>query len=153
MLNPKPDRSEAGYTLMELLVVLVLVGVLASMAGPAMSEYIGRQKTRGALDQVAADLAYARIAAVRSGRRAVVTFVGPSDYRVEVVGDTIGAARTVRLGGDYAGVVITPPGATLEFNSRGLLVSALPEQYLVVSLGSTRDSLILTPAGRVYRDF
>lgn len=153
MRNPNPDRSEAGFSLMELLVVLVLVGVLASMGGPAMGEYISRQKTRRALDQVAADLSYARVAAVRSGRRAVVTFTGPSDYRVEVAGDTAAAMRIVRLGSDYAGVVVTPPGATLEFNSRGLLVSALPQQYLVVSLGSTRDSLILTPAGRVYRDF
>jgi type IV fimbrial biogenesis protein FimT len=153
MRNLHSNRSRAGYSLMELLVVLVLVGILASLAGPAMGEYIGRLKTRRALDQITADLAYARMAAVRSGRRAVMRFQGPSDYSIEVVGDPTVPVRSVRLGSDYAGVVITPPGTTLEFNSRGLLVSALAREYLVVSLGSMRDSLILTPAGRVYRDF
>lgn len=146
-------RGTAGYSLMELLTVLVLVGIIASQAAPSLTSYVQRQKTRGALDRIAADVAYARVAAVRSGQHSIVRFSGPSEYRIEIRRDGQDALRQVGLAADYAGVVLLPPTETLEFNSRGLLVSNPGTGYIVVALGGTRDSLMITPAGRLYRDF
>lgn len=147
-------RPDAGYSLVELLVVLLLVGLLATLAGPSLTGYVNRQKTRGALDRIAADLALARMSAVRTGHRSVVRFSGASGYRVEVeVAGGDESLRRVELGKDYAGVVVLPPASAFEFNSRGLLATAPGSGIVVVSLGGSRDSLMITPAGRIYRDF
>ena len=146
-------RGTEGFSLVEMLTVLVLVGIVSGLAAPSLSGYVQRHKARRALDQIAADVALARISAVRSGQRSFLTFSGASRYRVEVVAQGETAVREVGLETDYAGVVVIPPAGRLEFNSRGLLVSDLGDGYIVVAVGETRDSLMLTPAGRLYRDF
>lgn len=152
MRNPIRTLGTAGYSLLETLVVLAVVGILGSMVAPSLTEYVRRQKARSALDQLAADVAFARMAAVRSGERSVVRFSGASEYRVEHSLEGQAAVRATGLSQDYAGVVLLPPSGTLEFNSRGLLVSDPGDGYIVVSLEGTRDSVLITPAGRLYRE-
>ena len=141
--------------MIEMLTVLVLVMIIASMAAPSMNSYVGHAKARRALDRVANDIAYARVAAIREGRRATVNFgaVGSTTYTIELQGRAA-AVRTVRLGQDYPGVQVTPPTAarTLVFDSRGLLVSTDPGA-ITVRAGGQADSALITTAGRVYRDF
>lgn len=145
--------ADAGFTLIEILVVLTLVSILASSAGPAFGTYVGRLKTRNALNHIATDLAFARMAAVRSGNTATVRFVRSSVYQISVTGAAANPVRSVSLGKEYAGIVVEAPVASLTFNSRGLLTSGLGRGHIVVRMGTLRDSLAITPAGRVYRDF
>ena len=50
---PRTCRSaQAGFTLMELLVVLVILGLLAAFAAPQVLSYLGRAKTDAARAQV-----------------------------------------------------------------------------------------------------
>ena len=45
MPNPRiPARSPAGFTLLEVMIVVVIVGILAAIALPSYSEYITRSK-------------------------------------------------------------------------------------------------------------
>lgn len=146
-------RAADGFSLIEIMVVLVLMGALLSAAGPAASGYIGRFKTRNALNQIAADLVYTRMAAVRSGSGSSMRFTGSSMYSIELAGGVSNPVKSVSLDREYAGIVVLPPVSTLTFNSRGLLTSAAGTGHIVVSFGALRDSLVITPAGRVYRDF
>lgn len=152
-----PIRAAAGrggHTLIELLTVLVLILVIASLAGPSMNSYLGHTKTRRALDRVANDIALARMAAVRGGARAVVDFSGGSSYTITVQGDTAAVIRTVYLSDEYTGVSVEPPTSDgqLVFDSRGLLLSAASGP-IVVSAQGAADSAMITAGGRVYRDF
>ena len=141
--------------MIELMTVLVLILIIASMAGPSMGNYVGRAKTRRALDRVANDIAFARTAAVREGRRATVDFgaVGSTSYTIELDGRAA-PIRTVSLGEEYPGVEVTPPTAsrTLVFDSRGLLISTDPGT-IVVRMAEQADSALITTAGRVYRAY
>src|SRR5690606_17646652 len=148
-----PIRSDAGFTLVEVLVVLLLVAVLTALAGPSLSAYVGGSKTRRAVDRIATDLAYARMQAVRSGRHVVVRFDPSGSYRVEVVGDAEAPPRHVTLANEHGGILLSAPVDSLEFDARGLVVSDPGRGIIVVSHGEQRDSLLITPAGRVYRDF
>jgi prepilin-type N-terminal cleavage/methylation domain-containing protein len=152
-----PIRAAAGrggHTLLELLTVLVLILVMASLAAPSMTSYLGHTRTRRALDRVANDIALARMAAVRGGSRAVVDFSGGTSYTIALQSPSPSVLRTVDLGREYRGVTVRPPTADgrLVFDSRGLLLSATTGP-IVVSAQGTADSAVITAGGRVYRDF
>jgi len=60
------DRAEAGFTLVELIVVIVIVGVLAAMAAPRFFDNRTFAE-RGYFEELAAALRYSRSAAVVTG--------------------------------------------------------------------------------------
>lgn len=138
----------------ELLVVIALIGITAAFAQPAMSAYVGRAKTRRALDRLTGDIAMARMLAVRSGTRAVVEIDGPDSYRIWMEGSPTETIRRVSLAQDYAGVSLqaATSDSRLVFNARGLLLDP-GTGILVARLGAAEDTLRLTAAGRVYRAY
>lgn len=56
-----------GFTMVESLVVLAVLGVLLAMAAPSVSEMMERQHMRGVADSLSTDLRLARTEAVRRG--------------------------------------------------------------------------------------
>jgi prepilin-type N-terminal cleavage/methylation domain-containing protein len=149
-----------GFSAIELLTVLVLVTVLASIAAPSMDAYVDRTRTQRALDQLVGDVAYARLLAVQEGRSTAVRLEANGTYRIERLdaGGSWVAIRTVDLAGLYRGVGFDLEGGTaaIEFSSRGLISNfgdSGAESFLKVSRASSRDSVFVSPAGRTYRAF
>lgn len=50
--NPVRPAAERGFTLLELLVVLAILGLLAAIVGPQVIKYLGSSKTQAAQVQV-----------------------------------------------------------------------------------------------------
>ena len=65
-MTPPSTRNRAGFTLLELLVVLVLVGVITAVAAPAVGAGIQTLRLQSAARHVAAALRLARGRAIRS---------------------------------------------------------------------------------------
>jgi Tfp pilus assembly protein FimT len=147
--------ATAGFSMIELLTILVIVGVLASVALPSMGEFIARTQTQKALDQLVADVSYARMMAVERGRRAAVRLHAGGVYTVETLNDdgTWSPVRRVELQKNYADVEFAGGATSLEFSSRGLITNLAADSHLKLRRGSVRDSAYVSPAGRVYRDF
>ena len=143
--------------MIELLVVLTLMGIVAALAQPSMSEYVNRGKTRRALDRVTSDILMTRMLAVRSGDRAVLELSGPDSYRIWVESVPVDTLREVSLAGDHAGVQLVGPTADgrLVFNGRGLLVNPGADftGLLIARFGARADTLKITTAGRTYRAY
>jgi type IV fimbrial biogenesis protein FimT len=58
----------SGFTLLELLVALVVLGILVTVGIPAFSSTLDRQRIDGAVNSLAGGLAYTRLEAVRRNR-------------------------------------------------------------------------------------
>ncbi|KAA2284984.1 type II secretion system protein XpsH [Arenimonas fontis] len=72
-------RQARGYSLLELLLVVVLIAALATLAAMAIGQALPGQQLRGTARDLAADLRYTRARAIASGREQV--FVMDLDRR------------------------------------------------------------------------
>lgn len=56
-----------GFTLIELMITLAILGVILGLAAPAMSDFVTRQRVSGQANELMLALAYARSEAVKQG--------------------------------------------------------------------------------------
>jgi general secretion pathway protein G len=52
MMNPQTNKTDEGYTLLELLVVLVIIGLLVAVAAPKVMQILGGAKSDAARLQI-----------------------------------------------------------------------------------------------------
>lgn len=81
--------TEAGFTAIELLIVVTIAGVVAGISVPSLTGALQRHALNGARQTVAAEIRLARFTAVSTSRTMRVRFncPGPGQFRVvEVVG-------------------------------------------------------------------
>ena len=122
--RPLPRRGESGFTLIEVLIVIVIAGVIITMGGLTFSNFFQRDSARRAAQVFAQDLRAARSYAVRSQEPVVIRFYeGSLWYEVEsqstgteIVRRRFGANADVAL----SAVTLDVAGDTLVFDARGL---------------------------------
>ena len=153
-ISPLPRiRVSRGFSLAQMLITLVIIGIALAMATPKMSGILSRSAIEGALNQVATDITLARLRAVRAGSWASLNISSDGkSYTVTV--DSAGTARTwktTRLSTDYPGVVLTPTSGAVKFDSRGVLASSTTT--IVATRQGKTDSLMVTGVGRIYRGY
>jgi type II secretion system protein H len=155
MTSPSTTRyrdRRGGYTLAELLVVIVIMGIIASIAVPRLSTFIRHLSARSAVSKVVSDLTLARTQAVREGRTVSLTVTGTGTYRVTVDqgANPARVLKTVNVSGTQKNVSLTPNPTTIAFDPRGMLRPGSGAQ-LVVTRGTVKDSVSISAVGRVYR--
>ena len=67
-------RDQRGFSLIEILVVLVLLGLVVMVGMPAMQDWLERYRVRTAAQSIAADMQLQRMRAVSRNRRFCVQF-------------------------------------------------------------------------------
>ncbi|MFO0943802.1 MAG: prepilin-type N-terminal cleavage/methylation domain-containing protein [Pirellulales bacterium] len=95
----------AGFTLMELMLVLTIIVVIGAIAVPNMERLLERQKIRGAADELRLAWDTARIKAMRTGQAQVFKCeLGSNDYSIQALilhddMNNIGSGATMMSGG------------------------------------------------------
>jgi prepilin-type N-terminal cleavage/methylation domain-containing protein len=152
-------EGSSGFTLVEVAIALVVLGILTGLAAPSLSGVFRDSRSRGAAAQFASDVSHARMLAIRSGRGGSLSFTGAASYQVrEGNGASAVTRKTVDLATDYGAaveVVRVSAGESLVFDSRGMLVAGagkLAIRSQRAGYGVPADTIRISPIGLVRRD-
>lgn len=72
LLTKRLSARQSGFTMLELLVVLAIVGIMAALAAPSFSGFFANSRIGSATNDLIADLMQARSQAATSGHHALV---------------------------------------------------------------------------------
>jgi len=107
----------SGFTLTELVIVVTLVGILAAIAGPAMSDFMINQRLRNAGYELITDLTFARSEAIKRASNVTVARSGSwtagwtvTDSGGNVLRQHPSFANTISIAGSNASVIFALNG-------------------------------------------
>ncbi|MEG4407148.1 GspH/FimT family pseudopilin [Microcoleus sp. MON2_D5] len=135
--HPKFNKSasrkgDGGFTLLEVLVIALIIGILSSIAAPSWLAFINRQRVRTVNDRVFQSLRLAQSEAKRTKRDVTVTFSAPSVDPPTITFDpplaTGGSTQTLNAGGEIKpGTIKLVSNATsITFDYLGNVKDQLP---------------------------
>ena len=138
-----------GHTLIETIVALAILAGLLSIAAPAMIRWRDEAAVRSARDDLAAALAWTRLAAASHGGAALI--VDPLAARYSVRVERGSARPPVDLGGRY-GVIIDPGvdrPVVLRYDALG--IGRLTSRTIRIRRGAAEAGLTVSAYGRYRR--
>ena len=147
-------NSERGFSLIEILTVMIMIGIISALALPRLGNSLAHQDVRGARAFIAAGHARARAAAVSRGRRTAfaikngvlaIRSQNPVTGTSELVGKTTDDV-TARFGVTLS---IEPNTRdTLVFSAKGLGLET-SATTIIISKRGYADTLSIAPLGRI----
>lgn len=147
------SRNRTGYTLTELLMVIVMIGVLLALAMPKLNKVDAQAGTASAAQAIASQLATARAVAIATGYPARMTISG-SDVTI-ATSDSLGTftqmGKSVSLA-NYGVTVTASPASNVEFDPRGFASGVATMQRFIVdadTYGVPRDTVCVARIGLV----
>ncbi|PYO80322.1 MAG: hypothetical protein DMD63_01575 [Gemmatimonadetes bacterium] len=154
------QSDRRGFTMIETIMVLGLIGIVATIGGPKIAAALQRRTTASAVDQFALTHSLSRSTAIRYARVAQL-HIDASNRRFWVDVDTSangsGQRATIGYVRDMSttGLSMTSTRALLCFDARGLpstTGSCEPADAKVTfSDGAVADSIVTTALGKVLR--
>jgi len=150
-------QKSTGFTLVELMITVVIVGILATIALPSFREFIERSNVRSSAESVLNALQLARAEAVRRNEQVTFTLgsgTGATSWQVtDAAGNVVQQSRSSGEGSATVTATEAPVGATtMVFNGFGRVVGAGGLSTIV--FGSAGTSLtvqveIQQPGGQI----
>ena len=141
--------NKTGFSLLELMIVLAIMGILSAIAAPNFMHYMAERRLSGAARMVMSDLMAARQKAVSQNINVTVTFT--SDRAYTITGDA--TARDIQR--DYYDVTLSASANPI-FTPRGTANTGTGTQIVVTvtssKTGVSQKYVKVEPTGRVKID-
>jgi prepilin-type N-terminal cleavage/methylation domain-containing protein len=152
MEKEKKYQDVTGFTAVELLIVIAVIGLMSAVAVPSLLSYMPKSRLNGAARTVAGDLMSARMAAVKKNCKAIVEFETASRYCVVIDENSNntcdpGERKIIKdLGDNFKDVVNIKADTKNIFNSRG---TATRMRNIILKNPSGERTIRVSIAGRV----
>ncbi|MCR4339717.1 MAG: GspH/FimT family pseudopilin [Gemmatimonadaceae bacterium] len=142
-------RRERGFTMVELMIAVVVMGIIMAVGAPKLASIRDRASVRSATQQIGAYVATARAAAIRRGMRANFKVRADTMWieiqqpgAPEVVAPPIPLAQTFN-------VIMTTTTDSIVFDARGFAIYPAATSKFVVTRSSASDSTCVTRLGMI----
>ncbi|MEX2157393.1 MAG: GspH/FimT family pseudopilin [Gemmatimonadales bacterium] len=145
--------SRKGFSTIEMIIVVILIGVIATIAFPRLKNSLEKQNVRSAKVLIATLVATARGVAVQRGCAATLNMTADSIW-VTACGVNP-PAPSVRVGtkkvvGSEYNLKLSPSAAAVVYDPRGLATAFQTTTIRII--GPTyRDSVVINQVGKVTR--
>lgn len=157
-LSHSHPNIQTGFTLVELMIVVAIVAILASVGGIALNSQMPKYRLRGDTKAIASSLMLARMKATSTGLQYAIEFdldASPQEYRLQRGGGSWSNEsyrKELSFGVSIESINSDTSGGiqTITFNPNGSSASGTGD--ILVSLGSLSEGyqISLTPAtGRI----
>ena len=142
-------RLGRAFTLIELVLVLVIIGIMGAIAMPKYASAVSRYRADAAARRIASDLGYARSLAIATSTSTSVQFhCDTSTYQIAAVADPDhGGVFTVALANDpylasFSSATAVSNAFIVTYNGYGIPTST---PTIVVTSGSTSRTVTIAP--------
>lgn len=141
-------QNRRGFTLLEVLIVISIVGVLLAVVVPRYGMISGAMQVHSAKQEISSLLAQGRATAIQTDR--TVQVVRSTNLISLIIVSGAGPVIIAQqdLGSQF-GVTVSATKDTVAYDSRGLVAGNSVTLKFVVTNGVTRDSVCLMALGQV----
>jgi prepilin-type N-terminal cleavage/methylation domain-containing protein len=143
-------RNRSGYTIAEMIVVLVIVGVVTTLSIPRLHAASSSAGLRSARQQTAIYLAQAHALAIQRGKEAWFNRSGNTiTVTVDSSGTQIVYGRAHNLLLEHRVTVAEASHDLIKFDSRGYAIGASTVEKVVLTRDGMRDSVCVSKLGKI----
>jgi type IV fimbrial biogenesis protein FimT len=120
-VKPRGVHRQQGFTLIEALVVVVMIGVMLALAAPSFVTYTASQKVKTASFDLYATLVFARSEAIKRRQPVTVTPVSSDWKNGWTVSTVVGGVDTTLRSQDSLSGVVTAGATSVAYRLDGRL--------------------------------
>lgn len=143
-------RNRSGYTITEMIIVLVIFAVVTSLSIPHLHSATSSAGLRSARQQTAIYLAQAHALAIQRGKEAWFNRSGNIiSVTVDSSGTQVVYGRAHDLSREHGVTIPSTSHDIIKFDSRGYPIAASSIEKVVLTRDGNRDSVCVSKLGKV----